>query len=119
MSGSWDLSELHVQSSAITGTGEEAGDLVSMGELVKVIKTGEEALLSSSPQVPMSHQEGHEMGKCPDAWKAELDRLKEVGVAHYSTVSMHVWHTITCTMTHMLTLFPNHVFHRLYRNWLR
>ena len=86
VSGSWDLSGLHVQPSAITGTGEEAGDLASMGELVKkVIRTGEEALLNSSPQVPMSQEEEHEVGKCPDAWKAELDRLKEVGMAHDST----------------------------------
>ena len=120
VSGSWDLSELHVQSSAITGTREEAGDWVSTGKLVKkVIKTGEEALLNSSPQVPMSHQEGHEVGKCPDAWKVEMDKLKEVGVAHDSTLNMHACHTMTSTMTHTLTLFPNHVFRWWCRNWLR
>ena len=120
VAGSWDLSELHVQSSAIAGTGEEASDLVSTGKLVKkVIKTVEEALLNSSPQVPMSQEEGHEVEKCFDAWKVQMDKLKEVGMAHDSTLNMYVWQTMTCTMTHMLTLFPNHIFCRLYRNWLR
>ena len=76
VSGSWDLSEL--QSSVTTRTGEEAGDLDSKDELMRrMIRTGEKALLNSSQEVPMS-QKGHEMA---DAWKAELDKLKKVGVA--------------------------------------
>ena len=107
VSGSWDLSELHAQSSYMTGTGEEAGDLVFESECVrKVISTGEEALLNSSPQVPISQEEVNEMGKCPDARKAELDKLKEVGVAYTCTCNS----TMTCTMTYMLTLFPNLFF---------
>lgn len=86
VSGSWGPSELHAQSSDMTETGEEADDLVVESECVrKVISTGEEALLSSFPQVPISQEEEHEMGKCPDARKAELDKLKEVGVAYTCT----------------------------------
>ena len=92
MSGSWDLSKIYVQSTAMTGTGEVAGDLVSMGKRVsKVIRTGEEAVLNSSPQVPMSQGEGHELGKYPDAWKTELNRLKEVSVAHACTCNSRGW----------------------------
>ena len=82
VSGSWDLSEL--QSSVTTRTGEEAGDLDSKDELAsRMIRTGEEALVNSS-------QKGHEMA---DAWKAELDKLKKVGVAHTCSIRKWVWHT--------------------------
>ena len=90
VTGSWDLSELHVhvQSSDMSGTGEEPYDLVSKGEQ-KVIWTGEEALLNCAPQVAMT-REGHEVGRCPDTGKSELDGLNEVGVAH--SIMGWVWH---------------------------
>ena len=90
VAGSLDLSELHVhiQSSDMSRTGEEPYDLVSKGEQ-KVIRTGEEALLNCAPQVAMTC-EGHEVGRCPDTGKSELDRLNEVGVAH--RIVGWVWH---------------------------
>ena len=80
------------QLSGLAETGEEAGNLDSMDDLAKrMIRTEEEALLNNSQEVPMS-QKGHEMA---DAWKAELDKLKKVGVAHTCSTRRWVWHIVS------------------------